>query len=136
MLSGGKLGTGFFFKYKIKEEDKYFLMTNNHVLDSNSIGNNNYVSITYKNKEETIGLNKRIKGTNEELDYTIIEILKEDEIFKKIKNYFEIDIYIMNNESQNNYLNQDICIVQYPDGRDFLLFKGEFNILMIIKLNI
>ena len=77
-----------------------------------------------------------MKGTNEELDYTIIEILKEDEIFKKIKNYFEIDIYIMNNESQNNYLNQDICIVQYPDGRDFLLFKGEFNILMIIKLNI
>ena len=70
------------------------------------------------------------------MDYTIIEILKEDEIFKKIKNYFEIDIYIMNNESQNNYLNQDICIVQYPDGRDFLLFKGEFNILMIIKLNI
>ncbi len=77
-----------------------------------------------------------MKGTNEELDYTIIEILKEDEIFKKIKNYFEIDIYIMNNESQNNYLNQDICIVQYTDGRDFLLFKGEFNILMIIKLNI
>ena len=71
------------------------------------------------------------------MDYTIIEISKEDEIFKKTNNYyFEIDDYIMNNESQNNYLNQDICIVQYPDGRDFLLFKGEFNILMIIKLNI
>ena len=37
---GGKIGTGFFFKHKIKKEDKYFLITNNHVLDSNSINNN------------------------------------------------------------------------------------------------
>ena len=44
---GGRIGTGFFFKYKIKEEDKYFLITNNHVLDLNSIKNNNYISITY-----------------------------------------------------------------------------------------
>ena len=94
---GGKIGTGFFFVYNIKDEDKYFLITNNHVLDLNSINNNHDISITYKNEEETIGLNKRLKGTNEELDYTIIEILKEDEIFKKIKNYFEIDTYIMNN---------------------------------------
>ena len=82
----GKLGTGFFFVYNIKEEDKYFFITNNHVLDLNSINNNNYISITYKNKEEKIKLNKRLKGTDKQLDYTIIEILKEDEIFKKIKN--------------------------------------------------
>ena len=72
---GGKKGTGFFFKYKIKKEDKYFLITNNHVLDSNSIKNNNYISITYKNKPEKIRLNNRLKGTNEKLDYTIIEII-------------------------------------------------------------
>ena len=58
------------------------------------------------------------------MDYTIIEILKEDEIFKKINNYFEIDTYIMNNESQNNYLNQDICIVQYPDGGELSFAQG------------
>ena len=121
---GGKKGTGFFFKYKIKKEDKYFLITNNHVLDLNSIGNNNYVSITYKNKKETIGLNKRLKGTNKKLDYTIIEILKEDEIFKKINDYFEIYTYIMSNESQNDCLNQDICIVQYPDGGELSFAQG------------
>ena len=48
---GGRIGTGFFFKYKIKEEDKYFLITNNHILDSNSINKNNYISIIYKNKK-------------------------------------------------------------------------------------
>ena len=59
------------------------------------------------------------------MDYTIIEISKEDEIFKKKNNYyFEIDDYIMNNESQNNYLNQDICIVQYPYGGDL---AGELS---------
>ena len=77
----GNIGTGFFFVYNIQEEDKYFLITNNHVLDLNSINNNNCISITYKNEEETIGLNNRLKGTNKHLDYTIIEILKEDEIF-------------------------------------------------------
>ena len=80
---GGKKGTGFFFKYKIKKEDKYFLITNNHVLDSNSINKNNDISITYKNKEEKIRLNNRLKGTNEKLDYTIIEILKKMKFLRK-----------------------------------------------------
>ena len=83
-----KFGSGFFFKYN---KDKYYFMTNNHVLDYNAIKNNELV-IIYKNKEEIIKLNDdRLKLTNEELDYTIIEILKEDEIFKKIKYFFEID---------------------------------------------
>ena len=78
----GKLGTGFFFKYN---KDKYYFMTNNHILDDNAINNNELV-IIYKNKEEIINLKgDRFKLTNEDLDYTIIEILKKDEIFKKIK---------------------------------------------------
>ena len=127
----GKLGTGFFFKYN---NDKYYFMTNNHVLDINAI-NNNELSIIYKNKEEIINLNgDRLKLSNKKLDYTIIEILEEDEIFKKIKDYFEIDNYIMNNESQNNYKNQDICIVQYPDGGDLSFAQGGINSLDNYKI--
>ena len=33
----------------------------------------------------------------------------------------------MNNESQNNYKNQDICIVQYPDGGDLSFAQGGIN---------
>ena len=33
----GMKGSGFFFKYKIKEEDKYFLITMSFILDLNSI---------------------------------------------------------------------------------------------------
>ena len=57
----GKLGTGFFFKYN---QDKYYFITNNHVLDINAI-NNNELSIIYKNKEEIIDLNgDRLKLSN------------------------------------------------------------------------
>ena len=90
-------------------EKKYFLISNHNVLDSNSINNNNNnnnISITYKIKLEKIKLNKRLKWTNKTLDYTIIEILKTDEISKKIKEYFEIYDYVMNNECQNIYLNK------------------------------
>ena len=126
----GKLGTGFFFKYN---KDKYYFMTNNHVLNDNAIKNNELL-IIYKNKEEIINLKgDRLKLTNEELDYKIIEILEENKIFKKIKDYFEIDNYIMNNESQNNYKNQDICIVQYPKSGVFLLVKEELILLIIIN---
>ncbi len=116
----GIFGTGFFFKY----QDKHYFMTVNHVLDDNAIKNNELV-IIYKEKEEIIKLNgDRLKLTNEKLDYTIIEILEEDEIFKKIKDYFEIDNYIMNNESINKYKDQDICIVQYPEGGDLSFAQG------------
>ncbi len=82
----GKLRTGFFFKY-----NKYYFMTNNHVLDDNAI-NNNELLIIYKNKEEIINLKgDRLKLTNKKLDYTIIEILKKDKIFNTIKDYFEIE---------------------------------------------
>ena len=73
---------------------------------NNNNNNNNNISITYKNNLEKIKLNKRLKVTNKTLDYTIIEILKTDEISKKIKDYFEIYDYVMNNEYQNNYLNK------------------------------
>ena len=43
-----------FFEYNIEEEGKYFPITNNHVLYLNLINNNNYISITYKNKEEKL----------------------------------------------------------------------------------
>ena len=73
---------------------------------NNNNNNNNNISITYKNNLEKIKLNKRLKVTNKTLDYTIIEILKSDEISKKIKDYFEIYDCVMNNEYQNNYLNK------------------------------
>ena len=123
-------GTGFFFQQNtpnIKYNSKYFLMTNNHVLNADSINNNVQILIEYKKKERYIPLNNRIKYTNEKLDFTIIEILPKDSIFSEIKSFFKIDGYIMNNYSKSNYLKQEICIVQHPNGGELSFDKGEIK---------
>ncbi len=98
----------------------------------NSLKNNKNTEITiiYKQKDIIIELkNDRLIYCDKEFDYVIIQILRTDEIFKKIKDkdYFEIDNYIMNNESQNNYMLQDICIVQYPDANELSFAQGRIN---------
>ena len=126
----GQKGTGFFFKQNIptiKYYNKYFLMTNNHVLNDDFINNNAQLVIEYKNKEKIIQLNNRIKYTNESIDFTIIEILKTDSIFSEIKYFFTIDDYIMDNNSESKYLKKDICIFQYPNGEELSFDKGEIK---------
>ena len=74
--------SGFIFKQNIsniKYYNRYFLMTNNHAINSNFINNTDVIKINYKNKEKIISLkDKRIKYTNEILDYTIIEIFEKE----------------------------------------------------------
>ena len=83
----GILGTGFFFKYN---KDKYYFMTNNHVLDSNAI-NNNELSIIYKNKEEIIKLNgDRLKLTNKAVP--VNEIIKDKNLTIKLVIIWNKDI--------------------------------------------
>ena len=121
--------SGFFFKQNIsniKYYNRYFLMTNNHALDSNYINNNDVIKINYKNKEKIISLkDKRIKYTNKILDYTIIEIFKNE--FNLKEDFFEIDECIMNND--NGYVNEDIYIVQYPDGNELCFAQGQIQLI-------
>ena len=100
-------------------------MTNNHVLNKDFVNNSSQLSIVFKNEERTILLNNRIKYTNEKLDFTIIEIFSGDLNNEKIT-FLEIDDYIMNNESENNYVKEDICIFQFPNG-ELSFDKGEIE---------
>ena len=102
-------------------------MTNNHILNKDFFNNNTHLVIGYKNKQKIIPLNNRIKYTNELLDFTIIEILPTDSFFSEIKYFFTIDNYIMNNNSESKYLEQDICIFQYPKGEELSFDKGEIK---------
>ena len=67
-------GTGFFIKLN---NNKYGLLTNNHIINNIEIGNiiHYYYLSEYKKIEIT---EERKVYTNEKLDYTFIEILKED----------------------------------------------------------
>ena len=101
-------GSGFFCIIPFKNEKIKMLFTNNHVLNNESIQIGKIIKCAYKNKIKVIEITEeRFCQTNADLDYTCIQIFNDD----KIEEFFEIEI-----ENNDNYLNEDICIMQYPNG--------------------
>ena len=111
-------GTGFFCQINDKNISfKKGLFTNNHVLNKYRIEINKEIELEYLNKMKKIKITKNRKVfTNENLDYTCIEIFDTDKIFDKdkIKNIFRIDTEIF--ENKNNIIDKEIFILQYPNG--------------------
>ena len=112
-----KQATGFFCKIPFPDLNNMMpvLIINNHVI------NENEYKITIKIREEDesriIYLNDRLKYTNKEYDITILEI-KENEI----NNYLELDDNIINDILNNNnkneeYLDESLYIIQYPNNK-------------------
>ena len=73
-ILSGYGGSGFFCEIKVNNKLMKVLFTNNHVI------NNLYsdIKIEHNREKKIIKLNNRFKCTNEELDYTCIEIFEED----------------------------------------------------------
>jgi len=124
-IINGKLepnyGTGFFLEIDIKEiPSKRCLITNNHILNEDDIKINKYITIEKKKKKKEIKITEKRKVyTNKELDYTCIEILKND----KIEDYFKIDNNLMDN-SIKIYKDYEIFILQYPKGNELSFSDG------------
>ena len=112
-------GTGFFCN--IRAKNIKVLITNNHVLDQIFLDKEKklkYIIDTENKKyEKEINLEiDRYKYTDVDLDFTIIEILPED----NINNYLEIDEYINSKE----YKKEDMLSVNYPKGKKFKNIDG------------
>ena len=122
-------GSGFFLKINMKDIlFKKCLFTNNHILNENDIKVNKKIIIEYKNEIKKIDITENRKVyTNEELDYTCIEIFDKD----NIKDYFKIDENIME-YSIELYKNKEIFILQYPKGNELSFSSG---IILEIKDN-
>ena len=74
--------------------------------------------MVYKGKIKEIEITeKRFCKTSLINDFTCIEILNED----KIEDFFEIDNY-----NNNNYDNEDIVIIHYPNGGNMKINSGHF----------
>ena len=119
-------GTGFFCEID-NFPIKYALFTNNHVLDEYALKTKKTIYIEYyedsKYKDKKIEINdKRRVFTNNELDYTFIEINELD----NIKNYFKIDPILYINEN-NSLQNSDIFILQYPKGNELSFSYGKIT---------
>ena len=113
---GRKIGTGFILAFPIDLEFFYCLVTNDHVINNESIIENQIIYITYEEyKTASIKLDKNkryIKSfIDKELDITAVQILDEDNISKKYYLYPELNIPI-----NNELINKEIYIPQYIEG--------------------
>ena len=115
ILSGNK-GSGFFCEIKVNNKLMKVLFTNNHVINNL----NSDIKIEHNREKKIIKLNNRFKYTNEELDYTCIEIKEED----GINNYFKIDKNINNNNPYEEYKYDEFVMIQYPGGDDVSFAEG------------
>ena len=114
-----KTGSGFFCN--IQAINMKTFVTNNHVLDEDFLSKENKLKIFYgKNDKEKkeIDLEKaRFKYTSKKLDFTIIEILPED----NIKKYLELDEFI---ESED-YIDFQIFAFQFPKNGNLSYSHGK-----------
>ena len=119
-INGKLLGSGFFIK--IPHPDKFHLLpvlaTNNHVLGVENLSINNVINFSINNDKEKKSLKidkSRKVFTDEELDVTIIEIKPEED---GIKDFFDLDDNFDSEQYNEIYKeNEDIYILQYPDGK-------------------
>ena len=136
-------GSGFFCEIGGNFPIKYALFTNNHILDESNLEIGKTIKFKYFESkflsnsnnivEKSIKLTSNRKiCTNEELDYTCIEIFESDGITK----FFKIEPYIISNQSKASeiFKENDIFILQFLKENEISFSNG--NIMHINKNDI
>jgi hypothetical protein len=137
IITPKKVGTGFFIKLYKNGKTLFSLMTNEHVVERGMIENKETIEVSYDNQKKRIKitLNKDerfIQSYKEidpdiDIDCTIIEILKEDNINE---DYFLLPNNDYKEYNYNELINKNIYIVHFPLGGNMYHSKGE-----IININ-
>ena len=128
IIENNGYGSGFFCKIKYPDEFNEItcLFTNNHVINEKILFNeNNYIKIKIRGEEKKIFLNYyRKMWTNKDLDFTCIEIIKQDNIFELI-NTFEIDKNCYNiNFDTKEYDKRGLVITSVANNKEIELSQG------------
>ena len=114
-----KKGTGFFIKLYKGEKELYCLLSNEHVITKELIEFKAIIDIIYNENEwKKIKLDKikRFILYDEQMDITIIEIIEDDNIKE--------DYFLLPNIDNINYINKDIYILHFPEGKNLSRSKG------------
>ena len=114
-------GTGFFCHILSKEMK--VLITNNHVINQDFLNKERKLVfiIEIEGKENKMEINldyERFKYTNEVIDFTIIEIIEED----NIQSFFEIDENLFEIDENKNI---QIFSMQFPKGENLQISFGN-----------
>ena len=110
-IDDNKYGSGFFCKIPFQEDENILinvLLTNEHVLEYDDVFSEKDIKLIVNNEKKIISLKKqRKRWSSKELDYSCIEILKED----KIQDFYMLDDKILKNDYSNDiYLNKSIFV--------------------------
>lgn len=124
-MDDGTQGTGFFCKipYPDKYHLKFFLVTNNHVIDESHLGKDKRIDFTINNDiiKHKLIIGNRKTYTSKKFDTTIIEIFEDED---NIKDFLELDFDINEEEFNNAYINKSIYILQYPNNEKVSVSYG------------
>ena len=108
------IGSGFLIKLFINVKQIFCLMTNQHVVTKEMIESKAIINVKYNYEKKWIQIKldekERFIKYNKKLDVTIVEILPNDYVKDK---YF----LIPNINYNMDYVNKDIYIVQFPEGK-------------------
>ena len=124
IITNDNSGSGFFCKLNIRQYQtiqRPFLMTNNHVINQAYIDNQNFIKIEVNKNEKILNLDDRIKLTNKEKDFTIIEIKNYD----KIWDFLEVAPDIFDDSYKDKIIEKDIIIPQFPGGNALSVAFGS-----------
>ncbi len=114
----------FFCQTIIKNKTIKFLFTCNHVLDKSKIQIGSTIQLKHKDTIKNIEITKnRFVYTNEDLDYTCIEIFDNE----NFDNYFEIDSNINCNNPFQQYKDDLIVVMQSPGNEDISIAEGKIE---------
>ena len=126
-LSENGFGSGFLCKIPYTENNNLFipvLITCNHVLSKDLIKKNDF-KIIIDGETKILSLNKRKIWTDENLDFTCIEIKEKDD---KINTFFNLDDDVFNINSFNEcFLKQKVFIFainNFENGRQLAFSNG------------
>ena len=111
IINEEKYGSGFFCKIPYTENKNILLpalITNNHVLSKNIIESEDSIKIMIEKEIKNISLKiERKKWTNEEMDFTVVEITDYD----NIDDFFYLDDNIFKKSYTNkNYIDKSVLV--------------------------
>jgi hypothetical protein len=113
-----KYSSGFFIKLKFNDEQKYFIMTCEHIINDGMINKNETIKIIYdqRTKSDKIKLDRKERIIQDfkflNIDATIIEIIEKD----IIKNEYFLSPYM---DDINECKDKNIFIAQYSNENLF-----------------
>ena len=116
-------GTGFLIKLYRNEQHLFCLMTNIHIITKQMFESEEIINVKYNYERKWLQIkldkNKRFIKYYSNLDIVIVEILANDKIKEK---YF-----LLPNINDINYINKDIYIPQYPEGKELSYSEGKIK---------